>query len=86
MLIDLDDITLHYTTHGAGTPLLLIHGTSDDNVYFSHSMKLSDALFRAGKPHDFLPLSGFTHMVPDPLVTKRLYGRIASWLLEHLGR
>ncbi len=67
-------------------PLLLIHGTSDDNVYFSHSMKLSDALFRAGKPHDFLPLSGFTHMVPDPLVTKRLYGRIAAWLLEHLGR
>ncbi|MFO0724096.1 MAG: DPP IV N-terminal domain-containing protein [Myxococcota bacterium] len=66
-------------------PLLLIHGTSDDNVYFSHSMKLSDALFRAGKAHDFLPLSGFTHMVPDPLVTERLYGRIIGWLKDKLG-
>jgi pimeloyl-ACP methyl ester carboxylesterase len=25
-LVDLDDITLHYTTHGTGMPLLLIHG------------------------------------------------------------
>lgn len=66
-------------------PLLLIHGTADDNVYFLHSMKLSDALFRAGKSIEFLPLSGFTHMVPDPLVTKRLYGRIADFFVENLG-
>ncbi|HEY0839048.1 MAG TPA: prolyl oligopeptidase family serine peptidase, partial [Vulgatibacter sp.] len=66
-------------------PLLLIHGTADDNVYFSHALRLSDALFRAGKPHEFLPLAGFTHMVPDPLVTTRLYGRISSFFQEHLG-
>jgi len=65
-------------------PLLVIHGTADDNVYFLHSVKLSDALFRAGKPHDFLPLAGFTHMVPDPLVTERLYRRIADFFEEHL--
>jgi len=67
-------------------PLLLIHGTADDNVYFSHSLRLSDALFRAGKAHEFLPLAGFTHMVPDPLVTTRLYGRIASFFEAHLGK
>ena len=66
-------------------PLLLVHGTVDDNVYFLHSMKLSEALFRAGKPFEFLPLAGFTHMVPDPLVTRRLYGRIASFLEEHVA-
>jgi dipeptidyl-peptidase 4 len=65
-------------------PLLIIHGTADDNVYFLHSMKLCDALFRAGKPYDFLPLTGFTHMVPDPLVTQRLYGRIVEYFAQHL--
>ena len=67
-------------------PLLLVHGTVDDNVYFLNSMKLVDALFRAGKPFEFLPLAGFTHMVPDPLVTSRLYGRIEGFFEEHLGK
>ena len=66
-------------------PLLLVHGTADDNVYFVHALKLSNALFRAGKTHEFLPLAGFTHMVPDPLVTERLYGRIADFFRENLG-
>ncbi len=61
-------------------PLLLIHGTSDDNVLFFHSLKLSHALFRAGKPHELLPLPGLTHMVPDPIVTERMWTRIASVL------
>ncbi|MFL5321008.1 MAG: DPP IV N-terminal domain-containing protein [Myxococcaceae bacterium] len=64
--------------------LLLIHGTADDNVYFFHSLKLSDALFKAGKPHEMLPLSGFTHMVPDPLVTERLWTRIAQHFKDNL--
>ncbi|MGQ0503954.1 MAG: DPP IV N-terminal domain-containing protein [Myxococcaceae bacterium] len=59
-------------------PLLIVHGTADDNVYFFHSLKLSDALFRAGKRHELLALSGLTHMVPDPLVTVRLHQRIAD--------
>lgn len=62
--------------------LLLVHGTADDNVYFLHSVKLADALFRAGQDFEFLPLRGLTHMTPDPLVTKRLYGR----LIEHFER
>jgi dipeptidyl-peptidase-4 len=66
-------------------PLLLIHGTADDNVLFTHSVRLSDALFRAGRRHEFLPLAGLTHMVPDPIVTTRLYGRIAEFLVAHLG-
>lgn len=65
-------------------PLLLVHGTDDDNVYFAHSLKLSNALFRAGKVHEFLPLAGFTHMVPDPEVTRRLYERIVSFFEAHL--
>jgi dipeptidyl-peptidase-4 len=57
-------------------PLLLVHGTADDNVYFLHSLKLVDALLRSGKEFDFLPLPGFTHMVPEPLVNRRLHDRM----------
>jgi dipeptidyl-peptidase-4 len=65
--------------------LLLVHGTVDDNVYFRHSLRLSDALFREGKDYDILPLSGLTHLVPDPIVTQRLYGRFVSFFRKHLG-
>ena len=67
-------------------PLLLVHGTSDDNVYFRHTLKLTDALFKAGKDFELLPLSGFTHMVPDPVVTERLWSRIANHFRMHLGK
>ena len=75
-------------TYAAGLqrPLLLIHGTSDDNVYFRHTLKLADALFRAGKDFELLPLSSMTHMTPDPVVTERLYSRIAGFFQTHLGK
>jgi dipeptidyl-peptidase-4 len=71
----------------AGQPmgkLLLIHGTADDNVFFAHALKLSDALFRAGQPHEFLPLSGMTHRVFDPTVSERLWERTVGFFKEHL--
>jgi dipeptidyl-peptidase-4 len=70
---------------GLRRPLLLVHGTADDNVYFRHTLKLADALFRAGKDFELLPLSGLTHMVPDPVVMQRLYGRFALHFQKHLG-
>ncbi|MFT4624645.1 MAG: dipeptidyl-peptidase-4 [Myxococcota bacterium] len=65
-------------------PLLILHGTDDDNVYFAHAVKLSDALFRAGRPHAFLPLTGYTHMVADPSVATRLQERILGFLRDGL--
>lgn len=56
--------------------LLLVHGTADDNVLFFHTLKLSDALLRAGKDHDVLPLSGATHRVTDPLLSARQWERV----------
>jgi dipeptidyl-peptidase-4 len=71
---------------GLGRPMLIIHGTADDNVYFSHSLKISNALFRAGRHHELLALGDFTHMVADPAVTRRLYERIMSFLSRHLSQ
>ncbi|MEM9556888.1 MAG: DPP IV N-terminal domain-containing protein [Acidobacteriota bacterium] len=66
-------------------PLLIIHGTADDNVYFVHALKMSDALLRAGKDHEFLTLSGHTHMVTEPAIVERMYRRIMDFFHENLG-
>ncbi|MBI2571820.1 MAG: DPP IV N-terminal domain-containing protein [Candidatus Schekmanbacteria bacterium] len=73
-----------YAEHLAA-PLLLLHGTVDDNVYFQHAVKLADAIFRAGKELAFVPLSGFTHMVFDETVVKRQWERILSFFRRHLA-
>lgn len=65
-------------------PLLLIHGTADDNVYFMHSAKIADALFRAGRPFEFLPLSQFTHMVVDVRGRTRIDERMREFMNAHL--
>jgi len=66
-------------------PLLVIHGTADDNVYFFHSLKLADALNRAGKSWDFLPLPGQTHAVFDPAIIRQIYTRTAEFFTRELG-
>jgi dipeptidyl-peptidase-4 len=53
-------------------PLLVIHGLADDNVLAAHSLELTTALLHAGKPHDFLPLVGVTHMTPQEVVAENL--------------
>ena len=62
-----------------------MHGTADDNVYFRHTLKLANALFREGRDFELLPLPGLTHMVPDPVVMQRMYGKFAGYFRQHLG-
>jgi len=64
-------------------PLLLIHGLTDDNVYFQHSVQLSEALFQAGKGFNFLPLLG-THMVSEPLLRLRRQTRVIDFFSAEL--
>lgn len=67
-------------------PLLVIQGTADDNVYFVHSLKLADKLFREGKQFEFVPLAGQTHMVTKPEMVLRLNERIADFFGRTLGQ
>jgi dipeptidyl-peptidase-4 len=66
-------------------PLLVIHGTADDNVYFFNSLKLADALGRALVPFDFLPLPGQTHSVNDPALQREYNQRMADYFARELG-
>ncbi|MEM6456186.1 MAG: DPP IV N-terminal domain-containing protein [Acidobacteriota bacterium] len=66
-------------------PLLLIHGTADDNVYLTHALKTSDVLTRAGIAHDFLPLAGATHRVRDPQLYATRWRRTLAFFRTHLG-
>jgi dipeptidyl-peptidase-4 len=67
-------------------PLLIVHGTADDNVYFVHSLKMARELFRNGRHFEFLPLAGFTHVVAEPQTVNRLQQRIMSFFTEHLSQ
>ena len=57
---------------GLQRPLLLMHGLADDNVVAAHTLRLSQALLEAGRPHTVLPLSGVTHMTPQEKVAENL--------------
>ena len=46
-------------------PLMIIHGITDDNVHFAHTLALIESLYVAGKYATVITLSA-THMVPDP--------------------
>jgi dipeptidyl-peptidase-4 len=64
-------------------PLLVIHGTTDDNVHFANSLGLVQALFRAGKDVELLPVSA-THMTPDPEVALALHRKQLEFFRRHL--
>jgi dipeptidyl-peptidase 4 len=65
-------------------PLLLIHGTADDNVYVAHALKLAAVMGLAGRPVEFMPLIDQTHMVSAPESAAAVSRRIAAHFRAHL--
>lgn len=65
-------------------PLLIIHGTGDDNVFFFNSLKLVDALERRALPYEFLPLMGMTHIVSDEILDTRRFERTLDFFKRTL--
>ena len=64
-------------------PLLLMHGLTDDNVYFENSVKLTQALILAGRRYDLLLLPG-THLLSDPKLRTRVAEARAAFLSASL--
>ena len=62
--------------------LLLVHGTSDDNVHFQNSIQMIDALIRAGKQFRFMPYPDKTHGIGGAADRTHLFHMIE----EHFER
>ena len=65
-------------------PLLVIHGITDDNVHFAHTLALIEALYVAGKRAEVITLSA-THMVPDPKLNFAREQVQVDFFRQHLG-
>jgi dipeptidyl-peptidase 4 len=71
---------LTYVGTGLSRPLLIVHGTADDNVTFNNSLKLAEALFRKNRPFEFLPVVGETHLFTTPELFALVYRRMVAFL------
>ncbi len=71
--------------HGLSVPLLIMHGLTDDNVYFENTMKLTQALLAAGKRYRLLLLPG-THLLTDPVLRAKVDEARAAFLSKSLAR
>ncbi len=65
--------------------LLIVHGIADDNVYVTHSLRMSKALMEAGRGHSMIPLSGITHRPTDERAAESMLLIEVAFLRRALG-
>ena len=65
--------------------LMLVHGIADDNVYVTHSLRLSKALMEQGRRHTMIPLSGITHRPTDEAAAANMLRIQVEFLRRALG-
>ena len=59
--------------------LMLMHNFEDDNVLFQHSLRMADALQKAGKPFDLMLYPQKAHSVTGPVRRHTLEAMTAFW-------
>jgi dipeptidyl-peptidase 4 len=64
-------------------PLLIIHGMSDDNVFFENSSELIAKLQHDNVPFDMMLYPGETHRSGTPKLQAHRWGTIFRFLQEH---
>jgi dipeptidyl-peptidase-4 len=69
---------------GLRSPLLLMHGMADDNVLFSNTTRMIDALVRRGVQFDLMTYPGAKHGMSSRVEQRHVYGMIASFFRKHL--
>ena len=69
---------------GLKSPLLLIHGMADDNVLFTNSTRLIDALVNRGVQFDLMTYPGAKHGISARKSQRHVYGMIDAFFKRKL--
>ncbi len=74
-------------THAAKLqgPLLLVHGTGDDNVHFQNSVQLVKALEDANRQFSFRMYPNKAHAIAGSEARVNLFGMLTEYIQQHLG-
>ncbi len=65
-------------------PLLVIHGTGDDNVHVQHTLQLADQAWRAGVRFDLMLFPNLTHGINASGSHLQVFGAISDFFEKHL--
>lgn len=74
---------VHAAEHLHGK-LLIIHGTTDDNVHLQNTIQFIYALQKAGKQFELMLYPKSRHGVTDPVLVKHLRTVMTNFILENL--
>jgi dipeptidyl-peptidase-4 len=70
---------------GLKSPLLLVHGMADDNVLFTNSTRLIDALVNRNVKFDLMTYPGAKHGISSRAGQRHVYGLIEAFFKKNLG-
>jgi dipeptidyl-peptidase-4 len=78
------DSTVFSHVDGLTSRLLLIHGMADDNVLFTNSTKMIDALVNRGVQFDLMTYPGAKHGIANRIQRRHVQGTIDAFFRKHL--
>jgi dipeptidyl-peptidase-4 len=70
---------------GLKSPLLLVHGMADDNVLFTNSTRLIDALVNRNVHFELMTYPGAKHGISSRTGQRHVYGMIEAFFKKNLG-
>jgi dipeptidyl-peptidase-4 len=70
---------------GLTSPLLLIHGMADDNVLFTNTTRMIDALVNRGVHFDLMTYPGAKHGISSRAGQRHVYSTIEAFFKKNLG-
>jgi dipeptidyl-peptidase-4 len=69
---------------GLTSPLLLVHGMADDNVLFTNTTRLIDALVNRGVQFELMTYPGAKHGISSRAGQRHVYGLIEAFFRAHV--
>ncbi|GGY84254.1 alpha/beta fold hydrolase [Pseudoduganella plicata] len=78
------DSTVFAHVDGLKSKLLLIHGMADDNVLFTNSTKMIDALVNRGVQFELMTYPGAKHGISNRVQRRHVQGYIDAFFRKHL--